>query len=465
MLIETLESCAALDYPNFEVLVIVNNTPQEELWRPIQVCCVRLGERFKFLRLENVQGFKAGALNAALPAMAADAEVIALIDADYVVHPDWLKDLTPVFTNPKIGLVQVPQDHRDGTNSAFKRVMNSEYAGFFDIGMVQRNEDNAIITHGTMLLIRRSAFEVAGRWSSETITEDTEFGLRLLEAGYTAAYTNRRYGWGLLPNTFRDFQVQRDRWAYGAMQIIRKHWRAMLPRARSLTPAQKFQFITGWSFWLSDAFGVIAACLNLIWVPVIVFVGVLIPMLPFTLPILALFLVNLLHLGLLYAVRVRLPARQIAGAALAAMSLQMTVARAIGKSLVRDGMPFIRTEKGGILRAAQSSGKQHVALLEGVIGSALALGALALYVTNRFAMVEINVFAATLAVQSLPFLAAPLMLLLERTAGHRSVQPALAISLPNSLQEIELPTSVLNQTPPAVANPGSTFPRFERHPR
>jgi hypothetical protein len=38
--------------------------------------------------------------------------------------------------------------------------MNAEYAGFFDIGMVERNEANAIIMHGTMCLIRRAALEV-----------------------------------------------------------------------------------------------------------------------------------------------------------------------------------------------------------------------------------------------------------------------------------------------------------------
>lgn len=415
MLIETLDSVAALDYPDFEVLVIVNNTPEAALWRPVQAHCARLGSRFKFVMLDRVEGFKAGALNAALAWMAADAEVIAVIDADYIVQRDWLTHLMPAFADPAVGLVQAPQDHRDAGASAFKGAMNSEYAGFFDIGMVQRNEDNAIIAHGTMLLVRRAAFERAGGWSADTITEDTELGLRILRAGYAAAYTNRRYGWGLLPDSFRAFQVQRERWVFGAVQIIRKHWRAMLPGERSLTRAQKFQFVVGWSLWFSDAFGVVAACLNLLWVPMILFVGVLIPMVPFTLPILALFAVNLLHCALLYTVRVKLPIQRIAGAALAAMSLQMTVARAAGKALFKHRMPFRRTEKGGLLRwVGAGANSPRVAWPEGVLGAALASGAAALVAANTAQMLEIDVFAATLAVQSLPFLAAPLMVLLER---------------------------------------------------
>src|SRR5207249_1534233 len=86
-----------------------------------------------------------------------DAEIIGIIDADYVVQPDWLKDLVPVFADPRVGLVQAPQEHRDGDRSLMHYIMNGEYAGFFDIVMVQRNECNAIIVHGTMCLIRRAA--------------------------------------------------------------------------------------------------------------------------------------------------------------------------------------------------------------------------------------------------------------------------------------------------------------------
>ncbi len=46
---------------------------------------------------------------------AVDAEIIGVIDADYVVQPDWLKDLVPAFADPRVGLVQAPQDHRDKT--------------------------------------------------------------------------------------------------------------------------------------------------------------------------------------------------------------------------------------------------------------------------------------------------------------------------------------------------------------
>ncbi|MCW8969719.1 MAG: glycosyltransferase [Rhodospirillales bacterium] len=421
MLKETLDAVARLDYPDFEVLVVINNTPDEALWRPVEAHCAELGPRFRFINLPKVSGFKAGALNLAMEFMAPDAEIIALLDADYVVSKDWLKDLVPVFADPKVALVQAPQDHRDGEENAFKKVMNAEYAGFFDIGMVQRNENDAAIAHGTMLLIRRSAFDEVGRWQTDTITEDTELGLRLFEAGYSAQYTNRRYGWGMLPDTFQAFKTQRHRWAVGAMQIIRKHWRHMLPRSGTLTGMQKIQFINGWSYWMFDAFGVLAAYMNLFWVPMILLVGVLIPMLPFTLPILVAFAVNLMHCIMLYGVRVRIPASRIAGAAIAAMSLQMTVAKAIAEGLWGVKIGFKRTEKGGLVK---SGAGRFPARAELIAALALATGATALIVFNETETLEINIFAATLYVQSTPFFAAVIVALMERFSTPRRAPSA-----------------------------------------
>ena len=162
MLRQTLDSVAQLDWPNFECVVVINNTPDPAFWEPIEDHCRLLGPRFKFVRADRLEGFKAGALRLALEHTAPEAEIIGVLDADYVVRPDWLKDLVPAFADPAVGLVQAPQDHRDASRSLMQVAMNREYAGFFDIGMVERNEANAIIVHGTMCLIRREALIAAG---------------------------------------------------------------------------------------------------------------------------------------------------------------------------------------------------------------------------------------------------------------------------------------------------------------
>src|SRR6478672_4505473 len=301
MLKQTLDAVSRLDYPNFECVCIINNTPDPEFWQPIQDHCRTLGERFKFINAEKVQGFKAGALRIAMDRTAADAEIIGIIDADYVVHPDWLKDLVPVFADPRVGLVQAPQEHRDGDRSLMHYIMNGEYAGFFDIGMVQRNEANAIIVHGTMCLIRRAAMEMAGGWAGDTICEDTDLGLAIIEHGWLTHYTNHRYGRGLLPDTYEAFKKQRHRWAYGGFQIVKKHWRRFLPGASRLSPDQRREFALGWLNWLgAESLGVLVAILNLIWVPIVAFADIAIPDKILTLPIIAAFVVSLVHFVALY---------------------------------------------------------------------------------------------------------------------------------------------------------------------
>ena len=403
MLKATLDAVARLDYPNFECVVVINNTPDPTFWRPIEEHCRTLGERFKFIHDDNVAGYKAGALRLALAHTAADAEIIGVIDADYVVRPDWLKDLVPAFVDAKVGMIQAPQDHRDGERTVMHHAMNGEYAGFFDIGMVQRNEANAIIVHGTMCLIRRAALNSAGGWSSDTIVEDCDLGLLVLEQGWQIHYTNRRYGHGLLPDTFDAFKKQRHRWAYGGFQILRKHWRHLLPRVGGLTREQKREFGVGWLNWLgAEAIGVVVAILNLVWVPVVAFAGMAIPDMILTLPILAAFVVTFAHFIALYRLRVAISFGQMMAAVVAAMSVQWTVARAVGYGIWKESLPFMRTAKGG----ATSKGPDFPAFWEAVLGALLLIGAMIVVATNYKQIHEINIFALVLVVQSLPFLAA-----------------------------------------------------------
>jgi exo-beta-1,3-glucanase (GH17 family)/cellulose synthase/poly-beta-1,6-N-acetylglucosamine synthase-like glycosyltransferase len=444
MLKATLDAVARLEYPNFECVVIINNTPDPAYCVPIEEHCRALGDRFKFLNVDNVPGYKAGALRLALAHTASDAEVIGVIDADYVVQPNWLKDLVPAFVDPQVGMIQAPQDHRDGERTVMHHAMNGEYAGFFDIGMVQRNEANAIIVHGTMCLIRRAALDAAGGWSSDTICEDTDLGLTILERGWQIHYTNRRYGHGLLPDTFEAYKKQRYRWAYGGFQILKKHWRHLLPRARGLTRDQKREFGFGWLNWLgAESIGVAVAMLNLIWVPAIIVFDIAIPDKILTVPILAAFAVSVVHFVALYRLRVSIPIGQMITSVVAAMSVQWTVARAVGFSIWTESVPFTRTAKGGTTR----KGADFAAFWEGILAALLLISAALVVITNYKQIRELNIFAGVLVVQSLPFLAAVAIAAVEGSrfnafAYWRNVEAKVAETLPRPAPVAEAPAQI-----------------------
>ena len=194
LVIATLDALAALDYPNYEVLVIDNNTRDQALWRPVERHCERLGPTFRFYHLEQWPGAKAGALNFALGVTAKDAEVIGVVDADYLADPDFLSHLIGHFDDPRMGFVQTPHDYRDWEDSLYLRMCYWEYRYFFASTMVTLDRHDAALTVGTMCLIRRRALEEAGGWSEWCVTEDSELAIRIHACGYDSVYLPTTFG-------------------------------------------------------------------------------------------------------------------------------------------------------------------------------------------------------------------------------------------------------------------------------
>jgi cellulose synthase/poly-beta-1,6-N-acetylglucosamine synthase-like glycosyltransferase len=247
LVISTLEALARLDYPNFEVIVVDNNTADPTLWRPVEAHCLALGQRFRFFHVDKLAGAKAGALNFALRHTAADAEIIGAIDSDYKVNKDFLAALVGHFDDPQLGFVQTPQAYRHWENHSYLRMCQWEYRLVFSTTMVSRNERMAAITVGTMGLIRRKALDEAGGWAEWCVTEDSELSVRIHALGYTSLYFNTVFGTGLIPDSFVDYKKQRFRWTYGPIQELRRHFRIFLPkpfaRASALTGAQKMHHL------------------------------------------------------------------------------------------------------------------------------------------------------------------------------------------------------------------------------
>jgi len=375
MLIETLDALARLDYPDFEVLVIDNNTSDAAVWRPVEAHCAQLGPRFRFFHVAPLAGFKAGALNYALARTAPDAEIVAVIDSDYVVDARWLRDLTPAFRDQRIAIVQAPQDYRDEGASAFKAMCYAEYRGFFHIGMITRNERNAIIQHGTMTMVRRRQLEDCGGWAEWCITEDAELGLRIFEAGFDASFVPSSYGRGLMPDTFVDFKKQRFRWAYGAMQILKAHARALFLEGGPLSPGQRYHFIAGWLPWTADGCNLLFNLAALAWSVAMVWAPRHIepPLVVYSVLPLSLFTFKLAKLIHLYHARVGANSRQTLAAAVAGLALTHTIGKAAIKGLLTRDEPFFRTPKQGHspgLAGALLAAREETLMMLGLLLSA-----------------------------------------------------------------------------------------------
>jgi exo-beta-1,3-glucanase (GH17 family)/cellulose synthase/poly-beta-1,6-N-acetylglucosamine synthase-like glycosyltransferase len=415
MLIQTLDALAVLDYPSFEVLVIDNNTKDPAIWQPVKAHCERLGERFRFFHVDPLSGFKAGALNFALRKTHPDAEIVAVIDSDYSVSPGWLRDLVTHFGDPNIAIVQAPQDYRDDAENAFKAMCMAEYRGFFQIGMITRNERNAIIQHGTMTMVRRRVLQEVNGWAEWCITEDAELGLRIFERGYAATYIPQTYGQGLIPDTFLDFKKQRFRWAYGAVLIMRHHLMALLGLKKTeLSAGQRYHFVAGWLPWLADGFnlvfnlGALAWSVSMIWWPE----HVAPPHMVFAVLPLTLFVFKLLKMAFLYRQRVAAGFRQSLAAGIAGLALSHVIARAMVTGFITRKVGFFRTPKrvqaNALWRAIADAREESLLLL------AMALAATVLLTLRPDAdMLDVRIWSAVIVVQAIPYGAALLMSLIS----------------------------------------------------
>jgi exo-beta-1,3-glucanase (GH17 family)/cellulose synthase/poly-beta-1,6-N-acetylglucosamine synthase-like glycosyltransferase len=404
MVIATINSLAALNYSNFEVLVLDNNTRDEALWRPLEKRCAELGPKFRFFHLMNWPGFKAGALNYGLMVTDPRAEAIGVVDADYVVSPQWLASLMPHFDKADVAVVQAPQAHRNWENQPFHRMCNWEFDGFFRIGMHHRNERNALIQHGTMTLVRRRALEEVGGWSEWCICEDTELGLRLIEKGYDTRYVDHVLGRGLTPSDFAAIKSQRFRWAFGAMQILKAHLPIMLGRS-TLNLAQRYHFLTGWFSWFGDALQFVFAYGSLLWT-----IGILAFPKTFSLPVVALalpvlgFMAFKAALGpILYRHTMNCPWRDILGASILSVGLAHAVARGVFTGLIKKKGVFVVTPKGWKAKGAFA----FFGPIREELGMfiALILAIMSLIWTHDTTGTETRLWAAILALQCIPYMA------------------------------------------------------------
>jgi cellulose synthase/poly-beta-1,6-N-acetylglucosamine synthase-like glycosyltransferase len=178
-----------------------------------------------YIRREGNEHAKAGNLNHAMSVT--DGQYILQLDADHVPLPNILHRLLGYFNDPEVAFVQSPQDFYN--TDSFTHVVNEEERSLWEenrifFSLLQPGKDywNAAFFCGSCGVLRRSAFEEIGGFSTKTITEDMETSIVLHGRGWKSAYHGETLAYGLAPSSALAYHVQRLRWGQGSMQILRK---------------------------------------------------------------------------------------------------------------------------------------------------------------------------------------------------------------------------------------------------
>lgn len=412
---ETLNAISRLDYDNYEVIVIDNNTKDPDLWKPVQNHCGLLGSKFRFFHADNIKGAKAGALNYIMKYVSQDADIIAVIDADYQPQPDFINSLVGYFEDPGIGFVQTPHDYREWGKSLYQRFCYWEYKYFFETTMPSLNERDTALTVGTMCLIRRKALEEAGGWAEWCCTEDSELSIRIHALGYSSVYVNKTYGRGLIPETFSGYKKQRFRWTYGPVQELKRYYRLYLPAFISLpsmlTMKQKIHHLNHGVGYLNIGLGFLLTPLYILTllsmtihketinVPGVIFHAGII------------YIVGTLILKLLVYRRVmNCSLVDTIGAYLASNSLNHTYITASLMCMVTREIPWVRTNKFKSLPLGLNSlGQVQSELIIGLLFISIPVVAYFAIPYSGFHYI----LATTLAIKSTDYFSAPLLAMLS----------------------------------------------------
>lgn len=220
-----LRAVADLDYPRdrLEVQVLDDSTDvtRELVDRLVPQLSAAGLTIHHVVRADRV-GYKAGALAEGL--RTARGELVAVLDADFVPRPDFLRVLVPWFAAPDVGAAQARWDHLNLTESALTRVQGFLLDLHFRLEQPARAASGYFLNfNGTAGIWRVAAIADAGGWSARTLTEDIDLSYRAQQRGWRIVYLEDHACPAELPGDMSGLRSQQYRWMKGGAQNARLH--------------------------------------------------------------------------------------------------------------------------------------------------------------------------------------------------------------------------------------------------
>ncbi|MEX0428507.1 SGNH hydrolase domain-containing protein [Nocardioides sp. DS6] len=197
-----------------------------------------------------------------------DADLILVLDADFVPRTDMLRELVPYFDDPRIGIVQSPQyfDTRSPALGWLQRCAGATQELFYRFVQPSRDRSGAAICVGTCAVYRRAALQEVGGFAQIGHSEDVHTGVRLMRGGYGLRYLPVLVAKGLCPDTVGAFVNQQYRWCTGSMSLLADQ---SFHRERAITKRQKLCFWAGFLYYISTAVNAVVAplpALAMLWI-------------------------------------------------------------------------------------------------------------------------------------------------------------------------------------------------------
>ena len=216
----TVRSVLMSNYKNIRIIVIDDGSTDETYKIATGTYAKEIAEG-RVTVLTKPNGGKAEALNYAL--QQTNEEIYVGIDADGVIAHDAISRLVCHFANPHIGAVAGNAKVGNRVNlwtrwQALEYITSQNFErralDLFDVVMV---------VPGAIGAWRTAAVKAGGGYHPDTVAEDADLTMNLLEQGYAVIYEDQALAFTEAPVTANGLARQRFRWSFGILQAVFKH--------------------------------------------------------------------------------------------------------------------------------------------------------------------------------------------------------------------------------------------------
>ncbi|NWG18637.1 MAG: glycosyltransferase [Chloroflexi bacterium] len=218
-----LESVAALDYPRDRLTIQLLDDSTDDTSQIATECITRLREtglNIHHIRRKQRTGYKAGALAYGLSLT--DAELVLVLDADFVPSPDFLRRTVPFLAaDQKLGMVQTRWGHLNTFTNLLTWSQTLALDSHFVIEQTARSRAGLLMSfNGSGGVWRTACIRAAGGWRDLTLTEDLDLSYRAQLIGWRFLYLPDIVIPAELPPQMAAYKQQQARWARGSTQTL-----------------------------------------------------------------------------------------------------------------------------------------------------------------------------------------------------------------------------------------------------
>lgn len=215
----TLEVLHVLDYPDYEVLIVDDGSP--DATSEIARSHLEKDKRFRLLRKEFNEG-KAMAMNDAIPLL--NGEIVVVVDADAKLRADALRPIVAHFVRlPRVGAV-TGNPRVANRRTLISELQTLEFTSI--VSLLRRSQvvwGRILTVSGVISAFRKSALVQVGLFDPTMVTEDIDISWRLQKRFYDIRYEPRALVDMTVPSGVVSLWKQRRRWAKGLIQVLVRH--------------------------------------------------------------------------------------------------------------------------------------------------------------------------------------------------------------------------------------------------